>query len=105
MLAILFESSEIASDVILKCKDKGLILFWLLYESRAVRVTPPLTISEVEISDGCAILTDVLNEIEKENTNYRSDFQLLESKNPVNKGVNNNNGTTIELSLTLVSLI
>ena len=67
MLAILFESSEIASEVILKCKDKGLILFWLLYEKRAVRITPPLTISEAEIREGCAILTDVLNEIDKTN--------------------------------------
>lgn len=63
MLAIIMESSEIASEVILKCKDHGLILFWLLFEARAIRITPPLTISEEEIKIGCAILTDVLDEV------------------------------------------
>lgn len=63
MLALIFESSEIASEVILKCKERELILFWLLFEARAVRITPPLTISEVEINEGCVILSDVLNEI------------------------------------------
>ena len=68
MLALLMESSEIASEVILKCQEKGLLLFWLLYESRAVRITPPLTISEDEIMEGCAILSEVLTEIEKRNS-------------------------------------
>ena len=63
MIAIIMESSEIASKVILNCKNRGLILFWLLFEPRAIRITPPLTISEDEIKEGCAILTDVLNEI------------------------------------------
>lgn len=63
MLALIFESSEIASEVILNCKKRGLILFWLLFEGRAVRITPPLTISEAEIKEGCVILSDVLNEI------------------------------------------
>lgn len=62
MLAALVPSAEIASKVILKCQDKGLILFWLLFESRAIRITPPLTISEDEIKEGCAILLEVLNE-------------------------------------------
>jgi acetylornithine/N-succinyldiaminopimelate aminotransferase len=63
MLAMIMESSEIASQVILKCKERGLILFWLLFEARAIRITPPLTISEEEIKEGCAILTDVLDEL------------------------------------------
>ncbi len=65
MLAALFETSEIASKVILKCKDEGLILFWLLFEGRAVRITPPLTISDGEIKEGCDILTRVLDEIQQ----------------------------------------
>ena len=63
MLALVMESPEIASEVILKCKDRGLILFWLLFESKAIRITPPLTVSEEEIKEGCAILTDVLHEV------------------------------------------
>lgn len=63
MLAAMVDSEEIANQVILKCKDKGLILFWLLFEKKAVRITPPLTISEEEIREGCGIIIDVLNEI------------------------------------------
>lgn len=63
MLVLLMESAEIASEVILTCKNRGLILFWLLFEPRAIRITPPLTVSDDEIKEGCAILTDVLHEV------------------------------------------
>lgn len=63
MLAALCESAEIASEVILKCKEHHLILFWLLFEPRAIRITPPLTITKTEIKQGCAILTGVLDTI------------------------------------------
>lgn len=63
MLAPIFESAEIASKVILGCKDQGLILFWLLFEGRAMRITPPLTISDDEIIEGCEIILKVLNTI------------------------------------------
>ena len=66
MLALIMDSSEIASEVILRCKDKNLILFWLLFEPKAVRITPPLTISDAEIKEGCDIITAVLNEINVE---------------------------------------
>ena len=62
MLAIIVDSAEIATEIILRCKDNNLILFWLLFEPRAVRITPPLTITENEIREGCAILTGVLDE-------------------------------------------
>lgn len=63
MLAALTPSEDIATQVILKCQDKGLILFWLLFEKRALRITPPLTISLEEIKEGCGIIIDVLNDI------------------------------------------
>lgn len=63
MLALIMETPEIADKVILKCLDKGLILFWLLYEKNAVRITPPLTISDEEIKKGCAIINDVLGNL------------------------------------------
>lgn len=62
MLSPMVKSSEMASKVILKCLDKGLIMFWLLFEGKAIRITPPLTISEEEIYKGCNILIEVLNE-------------------------------------------
>ena len=61
MLAIMTDSAEIATEIILACKDNHLILFWLLFEPRAIRITPPLTITETEIREGCAILAGVLD--------------------------------------------
>ena len=63
MLAAMTKTPEITNEVILKCQDKGLILFWLLFEGCAIRITPPLTISEEEIREGCAIILQVMDEI------------------------------------------
>ncbi|WP_432221666.1 aspartate aminotransferase family protein [Flavobacterium sp. TMP13] len=63
MLAAMTETAEITNQVILNCQDKGLILFWLLFEGCAIRITPPLTISETEIKQGCAIILHVMDEI------------------------------------------
>jgi acetylornithine/N-succinyldiaminopimelate aminotransferase len=63
MLAAMTASADITNEVILKCQDKGLILFWLLFEGCAIRITPPLTISEEEIHQGCAIILEVMDEI------------------------------------------
>jgi acetylornithine/succinyldiaminopimelate/putrescine aminotransferase len=66
MLAAMTKSPEITDKVILRCQDKGLILFWLLFEGCAIRITPPLTISNEEIKEGCGIILEVLNEIDAE---------------------------------------
>ncbi len=63
MLALIVDTPEIASEVILKCKENGLLLFWLLFETKAIRITPPLTITEEEIKKGCQVLLQVLNSI------------------------------------------
>ena len=65
MLAAMTKNADITNEVILKCQDKGLILFWLLFEGCAIRITPPLTISEEEIREGCTILLEVMNEVAK----------------------------------------
>lgn len=67
MLAIMTKSAEITNEVIFKCQEKGLILFWLLFEANAIRITPPLTISEEEIKEGCTIIIEAMNEILIEN--------------------------------------
>ncbi len=66
MLAAMTDSADITTKVILKCQEKGLILFWLLFEGCAIRITPPLTISENEIEEGCQIILQVMDEILKE---------------------------------------
>ncbi|OWP82901.1 aspartate aminotransferase family protein [Flavobacterium davisii] len=63
MLAIMTDSPEITNQVILKCQEKGLILFWLLFEGNAIRITPPLTLSDEEIKEGCSIIIEAMNEI------------------------------------------
>ncbi|WGH75687.1 aspartate aminotransferase family protein [Tenacibaculum tangerinum] len=62
MLALLLDTPEAASQVILNCLEKGLILFWLLFEGRAIRITPPLTISDEELEKGCNL---ILGELDK----------------------------------------
>ena len=63
MLAALVESPEIAAKIIHRCLANGLILFFLLFEGRAIRITPPLTISKKEINKGCKILLKILDEL------------------------------------------
>ena len=63
MLCLIMKDSETADKLVLKAKEKGLILFWLLIEKRAVRITPPLTISKKELSEGCNIILDLLDTI------------------------------------------
>lgn len=65
MLAIMVDNSDMASEIIYKCLDKGLLLFWLLFEGRAIRITPPLTVSNKEIEQGCSTILKVLDEILK----------------------------------------
>jgi acetylornithine/N-succinyldiaminopimelate aminotransferase len=63
MLALMVDSPEIANKIVLQAKEDGLILFWLLYEPKAVRISPPLTISKEEIQKGCDVILNILNSI------------------------------------------
>ena len=63
MLALMVDSSKIANKIVLQAKEDGLILFWLLYEPKAVRISPPLTISKEEIEKGCNIILNILNSL------------------------------------------
>ena len=63
MLAPETKSPEMTLEVAQKCMDKGLIIFWLLYETQFLRITPPLTISKDEIRIGCEILLEALDEV------------------------------------------
>ena len=61
MLALIVENTEVCNKLVLESQNNGLILFWLLFEPRAVRITPPLTISNTEIIEGCNIIIDILD--------------------------------------------
>mgnify|MGYP001241397151 FL=1 len=63
MLALIFRTPEHAQQLVKIALERGLLLFFLLFEERAVRVTPPLTISKKEIKKGCDIILNILDEI------------------------------------------
>ena len=63
MLAAMVKTPELATEIVLRCLEKGLILFFLLFEGRALRITPPLTISDREIKKGCKIILEVIDEV------------------------------------------
>lgn len=61
MLAVIMKSVDIANHVIFYAQDHGLIVYWLLFELRAVRLSPPLTLTPEEIKKGCQIILDALD--------------------------------------------
>ena len=63
MVALMVDSPDIANKLVLQAKEDGLILFWLLYEPKAVRISPPLTISNEELIKGCSIIINILNSL------------------------------------------
>jgi acetylornithine aminotransferase len=63
MLAPILTSEAIVHALVLRAQNKGLILFWLLFEGKAVRITPPLTISMDEIKKGCGIIIETLDSL------------------------------------------
>ena len=65
MLAIILKGNNSSYKLVSKSLEKGLILFYLLFEPKAVRITPPLTISNIEIKKGCEIIIQVLDELKK----------------------------------------
>ena len=66
MLALIVETPDIAAQIIHQCLKNGLILFFLLFEGRAMRVSPPLNISDEDIEKGCNIILKSINEVIKQ---------------------------------------
>ena len=63
MLAIILDSQEDAETLVKRSMDMGLILFYLLWNKLAVRITPPLNISNRDIKKGCKIILRILDEM------------------------------------------
>ncbi len=61
ILAIELDNKEIAQRVVKESLEKGLILFYFLFTKTAIRITPPLTISDEDIIKGCEIIKGVLD--------------------------------------------
>lgn len=62
MLAVNLGTPEVTLEAAKRCMHRGLIVFWQLYRNEYMRISPPLTISEDEIREGCKIILEVLDE-------------------------------------------
>lgn len=62
MLAVNLGNPEYTLAVAKKCMERGLVIFWQLYRNEYLRISPPLTISEEEIREGCHIILEVLQQ-------------------------------------------
>lgn len=65
MLALIMKDTAMANELVLRCSKKGLLLFWLLFEPKAVRISPPLNIGNEDIEKGCSIIMEVLDGIKQ----------------------------------------
>jgi acetylornithine/N-succinyldiaminopimelate aminotransferase len=63
MMAVVFDSFETNKKVIDGCIAKGVLTDWFLFASNCLRIAPPLTISEEEITRACKVIIDCLNEL------------------------------------------
>jgi acetylornithine/N-succinyldiaminopimelate aminotransferase len=63
MIAIEFESEEFNKKVIDKCIEKGVITDWFLFNSKSMRIAPPLTISEAEIEHCCELVLQCIEAV------------------------------------------
>lgn len=61
MMAVEFESFEINKKIIDALIEKAVFTDWFLFAAHALRIVPPLTITEEEIRDACTKILSVLN--------------------------------------------
>ncbi|MCE6987881.1 aspartate aminotransferase family protein [Dyadobacter sp. CY323] len=61
MLAAEMESFEKLKDTIDRCIEKGVVTDWFLFCDNAMRIAPPLTITEDQIHEACSTILEVLN--------------------------------------------
>jgi len=68
MMAIQLSSYDFVLSVIHECLEQGLISDWFLFNAEAVRIAPPLIITEEEIRKACAILIAAIDKTYKNGT-------------------------------------
>jgi putrescine aminotransferase len=60
MMAVEFESFEVLKPIIDRAIEKGVITDWFLFCDDAMRIAPPLTISEKEIREACSKILEAI---------------------------------------------
>lgn len=63
LMAVQLSSFDQVLGVIHECLKNGLITDWFLFNAEAVRIAPPLTITEDEIIKACSILTAAIDKV------------------------------------------
>lgn len=61
-MALQLDNFDQLSKVIRNCIDKGLITDWFLFNASAMRIAPPLIISEAEIVKACEIINKAIKD-------------------------------------------
>lgn len=64
MIAVEFDSFETNKKIIDACIAKGVLTDWFLFAPKCMRIAPPLTITDDEIRQACAVIIQCLNEID-----------------------------------------
>jgi acetylornithine/N-succinyldiaminopimelate aminotransferase len=60
MLAVEFESFELNKKIIDRCIEQGVITDWFLHCSDAMRIAPPLIITNDQIKKACAVIIEAI---------------------------------------------
>ncbi len=62
-MAAEFESFAVLKPIIDRAIQNGVLTDWFLFCDNSMRLAPPLTISEAEIKEACAIILQSINEV------------------------------------------
>lgn len=61
MLALIMDTPKCAQNLVKESLNSGILLFFLLFEPKAVRISPPLTISKKQIKYACKKILQLLD--------------------------------------------
>ncbi len=62
LIAVQFSDEEENKKIISRCVEAGVITDWFLFNSSAMRIAPPLTISNKEIETACKLILECISE-------------------------------------------
>ncbi|MDR2408763.1 MAG: aspartate aminotransferase family protein [Bacteroidales bacterium] len=63
MMALEWEDTQLNFDIIRHCIERGILTDWFLFCDTAMRIAPPLIISEKEIKQACNLICDVITNL------------------------------------------
>ncbi|MFM7859141.1 MAG: aspartate aminotransferase family protein [Flammeovirgaceae bacterium] len=61
MFAFDFDSEQRVNYIVNRCKENGVICYWFLSHPYSFRIAPPLTITEEEIKNACAVIIEAID--------------------------------------------